>query len=111
MPRNCSDGGVCESTRRFHTASPAFIRPAWRPTRGSGLGAAVDLLSFGAGLLEPAEEAEWAQAADSSPSASDSDRSGADGILILVSVTGIVSLEEGRRASSASERSRWIDPR
>src|SRR5687767_10807071 len=35
--------GVFETTRRFHTASPASRRPARRPTRGSGLGAAVDI--------------------------------------------------------------------
>src|SRR5206468_1302605 len=42
---NCSDGGVVETSRRFHAASAAFIQPARRPTRGSGLGAVVVILS------------------------------------------------------------------
>src|SRR5687768_10161857 len=33
--RNSGGGGVRESTRRFHTASPASNMPALRPTRGS----------------------------------------------------------------------------
>src|SRR3954463_16077039 len=43
MPAKLAGGGVLERTRRFHDASPAFIRPARSPTRGSGLGAAVDM--------------------------------------------------------------------
>jgi hypothetical protein len=32
-----SGGGVLETARRFHIASPASRRPARRPTRGSGM--------------------------------------------------------------------------
>src|SRR2546425_11101557 len=45
-PANFSDGRVFETTRRFHAASPAFISPARRPTRRSGVGAVVDMSSF-----------------------------------------------------------------
>ena len=45
-PANFSDGRVFETTRRFQVASPAFISPARRPTRRSGLGAVVDISSF-----------------------------------------------------------------
>src|SRR5437667_11448463 len=45
MPANFSGGGVFETTRRFHVASPAFMTPARRPTRGSGLGATVDMFA------------------------------------------------------------------
>src|SRR5579875_2003141 len=44
MPTNFSDGGVCDMTLRFHDASPASIRPALRPMRGSGFGGAADML-------------------------------------------------------------------
>jgi hypothetical protein len=40
---NFSDGGVAETNRRFHIAVPGSHQPALRPTRGSGLGAAVDI--------------------------------------------------------------------
>jgi len=40
-PANFSEGLVFESSRTFHSASPASQRPALRPTRGSGLGAAT----------------------------------------------------------------------
>src|SRR6267154_967923 len=43
-PRNFPGGGVFETTRMFQDASWAFISPARRPTRGSGLGATVDML-------------------------------------------------------------------
>src|SRR6266568_7208792 len=38
-----SDGGVFDTRRRFHPASPALNQPARSPTRGSGLGAAIDM--------------------------------------------------------------------
>ena len=38
-----ADGGVRETTRRFHTASAASIQPARSPIRGSGRGAVVDM--------------------------------------------------------------------
>src|SRR3989442_8296550 len=44
-PKNFSGGGVFETTRMFQEASAAFISPARRPTRGSGLGATVDMLA------------------------------------------------------------------
>src|SRR5207244_12333506 len=68
LPRNFSEGGVFESTRRFHVASAAFIKPARSPTRGSGLGAAAD--------MPPGEEDALAHAAaDTSATASDNLRS------------------------------------
>src|SRR5215207_5587966 len=74
LPKNFPVGGVFESTRRFQAASPASIKPARRPTRGSGFGAAADMLPAGDGALPPGVEAERAQAAaDTSPTASDSD--------------------------------------
>src|SRR2546426_8704035 len=45
-PANFSDGRVFETTRRFQVASPAFISPARRPTRRSGVGGVVDISSF-----------------------------------------------------------------
>src|SRR2546428_9574296 len=44
-PKNFSGGAVFETTRMFQDASSAFISPARRPTRGSGLGATVDMLA------------------------------------------------------------------
>src|SRR5258708_533476 len=89
IPRNGADGGVFETTRRFHVASSAFIRPARRPTRGSGLGAAVDMLPAGDGLLASGDDAERAHAAaDNSPTASDNDRSGAEAMKDSLEVTG-----------------------
>src|ERR1700757_4155357 len=41
-PANFSGGGVSETTRRFQDASPAFMSPGFKPTRGSGFGATVD---------------------------------------------------------------------
>src|SRR5690242_15477947 len=44
-PKNFPGGGVLETTRMFQVASSAFMSPARRPTRGSGLGATVDMLA------------------------------------------------------------------
>ncbi len=44
-PANFPGGGVFDTTRRFQVASAAFISPARRPTRGSGLGATVDMFA------------------------------------------------------------------
>src|SRR4051812_19423687 len=44
---NFADGCVRERTRRFHVASCAFMRPAFRPTRGSGFGAVAEVLTLG----------------------------------------------------------------
>src|SRR5579859_5225826 len=77
MSMNCGDGRVSESTRRFHDASPASQRPALRPTRGSGLGALVDMSPTGAGPPPPEDAVDGAHAAaDSNPSASSSDSGG-----------------------------------
>lgn len=59
---NFSDGGVFETTRRFHPASAAFIHPARSPTRGSGLGGVMDRSGDGAGV-PPVEEYEEEHAA------------------------------------------------
>ena len=42
-PANFSDGGVVDTRRMFHAASPASHMPALRPTRGSGFGATADM--------------------------------------------------------------------
>ena len=90
IPTNSFDGGVCETTRRFQVASPAFMSPAWRPTRGSGFGAVVDM-STGAGA-PPLVEVEWAHAdATSSPAASESDRSEAEVMKGSLGITGCES--------------------
>src|SRR5918994_3198317 len=60
-PANCSGGGVSETTRRFHTASPASLSPARRPTLGSGFGAWADLPPTGAGPPGRVDELEPAQ--------------------------------------------------
>src|SRR3954470_3347008 len=59
---NCSDGGDFDTIRRFQAASAASIFPARSPTRGSGLGAAVDRL-VGDGLPVEEDEVECAHAA------------------------------------------------
>ena len=46
--------------RRFQIASPASWRPAFRPTRGSGLGAAADIGAGAAPVVVVAVD--WAQA-------------------------------------------------
>src|SRR5687767_3203390 len=38
-PMNSGGDGIFETTRIFHDASPASVRPAFKPTRGSGVGA------------------------------------------------------------------------
>src|SRR3954451_15305611 len=80
MPAKLAGGGVLETTRRFHDASPAFIRPARSPTRGSGLGADAEMAADDAadelaGIMDPlaVEGPLDAHApADASTSASDS---------------------------------------
>src|SRR5262245_60044758 len=50
-PRNFSDGGVVDTSLRFHAAWPASHRPGDRPTRGSGLGVVADTVGVtGAGI-------------------------------------------------------------
>jgi hypothetical protein len=75
LPKNFPVGGVFESTRRFQVASAASIKPARRPTRGSGLGAVADMLPAGDGAPPGAEVERVHAASDSSPTASDSDAS------------------------------------
>src|SRR5690348_4623710 len=75
IPANFGDGGVCESTWRFHDASPALNSPALRPTRGSGFGAAVDIVAVEAPVVTGALAGEIAvlhAAAERAPMASDS---------------------------------------
>src|SRR5580658_6226315 len=50
------DGGVFETTWRFQIASPASNQPALRPTRGSGLGAVIDMSPEGDGAAPGAED-------------------------------------------------------
>src|SRR5260370_4499536 len=63
-PTNFSAGGVFETTRRFQDASPASMSPARRPTRGSGVGATVDMLA-------PPEDAHAARHTQATLSAAD----------------------------------------
>src|SRR5207247_11011798 len=42
----CGEGGGVETRRMFQAAWAAFIQPARSPTRGSGLGAVMDILTF-----------------------------------------------------------------
>ena len=71
---NADDGGVFEASRRFHAAAPASNQPALSPTRGSGLGAELDMF-IGPGI--PAcvadDEVEVAHAAASTFILSDAD--------------------------------------
>src|SRR5207249_536037 len=64
MPANCSGGGVFETTRRFQDASAAFMRPARRPTRGSGLGATVDMFAPPEDAHAPSEHNPMATTSD-----------------------------------------------
>src|SRR5437667_6973145 len=99
MPANFSGGGVFETTRRFHVASPAFMSPARRPTRGSGLGATVDMFA-------PPDDAHAAR--EHTPMVSPKDLAS---LMASVSVTGRWSGTGARRASSASGRFRSSDRR
>jgi hypothetical protein len=66
-PRNFADGCVFDTTLMFQVASAASIKPARRPTRGSGVGAAVDMLLIGDGLLVVAEGEVAHAPSDASP--------------------------------------------
>src|SRR5205823_2287750 len=74
MFMNFSDGRVSESTRMFQVASPASNFPARRPMRGSGLGAAVDVLPIWRAplLVDVVVVACAHDTTDSSPTASES---------------------------------------
>src|SRR6266705_1541362 len=98
-PANFSEGWVLESTRRFQCASAAVIRPARSPTRGSGLGAVVDMSS-----LEVAHAARASAAI-----ANDTERT-----VILEGMWGIPMRGVGTtrpRAFSACGRFRWFGRR
>src|ERR1041384_1652013 len=106
------DGGVFETTRRFHAASPAFIHPARRPTRGSGLGAAVERSGRGAAPIEADEEddeeAHAAREASATQRRKDAKAEGRkDGWTEGSGVTGFSPGSKARRASHPSGRSRW----
>src|SRR5674476_246171 len=74
MPTNFGDGCVLERTWRFQTASCAFMSPALRPTRGSGLCGVADMLAAGEAPLPFIEDVDCAQAAvSSSPTTRGSD--------------------------------------
>src|SRR5213592_5313251 len=62
-PLNGIGGGVCDSTCRFQTASPALSVPARSPTRGSGIGSPGDMLLIDGMLLVRAAPVDVAQAA------------------------------------------------
>src|SRR5437773_3929976 len=78
------EGGVVETSWMFQAASPASIHPARSPTRGSGLGAAV-------------EKGRWdgAQAATDNATIANNAFDFTEGSL------------KGHRASGSCGRSRW----
>src|SRR5947209_3916825 len=89
-PTNFSDGAVLEIKRRFHDASPARSRmravaesrrPGLSPTRGSGLGADVDMFGAGdaLGLEDIVDDDEAHAFTYSAPTASEANRNGAAG--------------------------------
>src|ERR1041385_401443 len=98
------DGGVFETTRRFHAASPAFIHPARRPTRGSGLGAVLERSGRGAAPIEADEEDDEEAHAARAESATERRK---DGRAEGSGVTGFSPGSKARRASHPSGRSRW----
>src|SRR3954470_815262 len=55
-PAKLGGAGVCDKACRFQIASPAFVVPARRPTRGSGIGSPTDMLEIAGMLLERAED-------------------------------------------------------
>src|SRR5215813_12078881 len=57
-PAKCSEGGVFETSLRFQAAVPASVSPALSPTRGSGLGAVVDMAPGDAAEDEDEEPAQ-----------------------------------------------------
>src|SRR5215472_7710195 len=66
LSSNSGIGRVFETRRMFHWATPASHTPAFRPTRGSGLGGAVDMSADGAGAVLAVEAIEWAHAVSAS---------------------------------------------
>src|SRR5882672_93405 len=99
LPANFSDGGVLEATRRFQVASCAFIIPARSPTRGSGLGAVVDMLMLGVDVAQAATASRTiARKRMSDPY---------ERAVEVVTDAGTVR----RPAFSACDRSRWFDQR
>jgi hypothetical protein len=53
-----AEGGVFDTTRIFHAASPAFMRPPFSPTRGSGVGALIAVMPDGDGAAPAGPDAE-----------------------------------------------------
>jgi hypothetical protein len=70
---NFSDGGVAETFRRFQMASAGSHHPARSPTRGSGLGAAIDMLEPDADAPLGGEGVVAHAAVNDNPAASDTD--------------------------------------
>src|SRR6185503_6196770 len=90
----------------FHVASAALNMPAFSPTRGSGLGATVDMLYFG----PPAQAARKKAVSEAARNVetlgmSDSYEGTERGIIARAPETG------ARRASSACGRFQWFDRR
>src|SRR5689334_21911772 len=97
---NASDGGCFATTVRFQVASPASIQPARSPTRGSGLGAEVDM--SGAELAEDDDIDAHADADRSRPTAvarwaSRADETVGIGVYTLRDVAGGETRESGVR--------------
>src|SRR5439155_1370517 len=110
--RKSFDGGVFETTRRFHAASPAFIHPARRPTRGSGLGTLAERSGRGAAPTEAEvddeEEAHPASEARATQRRKDAKAERRkDGRTEGSGVTDSSPGSKARRASRSSGRSRW----
>src|SRR2546430_16965123 len=103
-PTNSSDGGESLMSLMFHAASPASLSPALSPTRGSGVGATVDLLDALAAPVRPDD----AQAArDKAATMQSSVRSD-----FMTGPIWVRVLRQNRRpASAASARFRSSDRR
>jgi hypothetical protein len=68
MPLKLGGGGVSETTRRFHLASSASIKPAPSPIQGTGLGALADMPTAGATVDSLIVELEAHAESDAAPS-------------------------------------------
>jgi hypothetical protein len=92
------DGGVVETSFRFQAAADALNQPPVRPTRGSGVGAAIDM--SGAGEVPPDDDIDEAQpAAAMADSRRETARSetGRDGVARWAGESGgIGGSEEGK---------------
>src|SRR5205823_2595749 len=106
--------GVLDTSRTFHAASPALVKPGLRPTRGSGRGAAVDMAAVGAGAVAGLAEgaglgagdcAVWVDLAHAATSASDSTNDIA-GDLIFTSRWGAILLRRRYLTGTAGQYAR-----